>query len=279
MTQAPPLVASELLFADGLVGCPDWKRFKLEQRPEMLPVALLKSIDQPNLSFIVADPRTWYPNYKFDVSAEDLKALEVFSASDLIALTIITVEPDPFAVTANLLGPLVVNPSSGKARQIIQSTYPYLARQPMDLQVRSLSCPEGLIGHPDWKHFLLRKSDKTEPVKLLISRDQPGLSFPVANPWLIQPEYQPQLSSADRQALGLSSADDNVEWLCMLNVENVPFRVTANLLGPLVINPQTNTARQVVLSRSGYSANFVVYGKEIEQALKEVDRASINPAN
>ena len=41
MTQAPPLVASELVFSDGLVGCPEWKRFRLEQRPEMLPVALL----------------------------------------------------------------------------------------------------------------------------------------------------------------------------------------------------------------------------------------------
>jgi flagellar assembly factor FliW len=279
MTQAPPLAASELVFADGLVGCPEWKHFTLEQRPEMLPVALLKSVDQPNLSFIVADPRTWYPHYKFDVSAEDLKALEVFTPDDLVALTIITVEPDPFAVTANLLGPLVVNPSSGKARQIVQSTYPYQARQPLDLQVRPLTLPEGLIGHPEWKHFVLRKSDKTVPVQLLISRDQPGLSFPVANPWLVYSDYRPQLSAADRRALGLNGLDQDLEWLCLLNVESDPFRVTANLLGPLVCNPRTNEARQVVLSQSGYSAAFVVYGQEFAQALKEVDRASSNPAH
>jgi flagellar assembly factor FliW len=278
MTQAPPLIASELVFGDGLVGCPEWQHFTLEQRPEMLPVALLKSVDQPNLSFIVADPRTWYPHYKFDVSAEDLKALEVFSPDDLIALTIITVEPDPFSVTANLLGPLVVNPTTGKARQIIQSAYPYQARQPLDLQVRPLTLANGLIGHAEWRHFVLRKSDKTEPVKLLISRDQPGLSFPVTNPWLLKPDYQPKLSPADRQALGAGS-DDDLEWLCLLNVENDPYRVTANLLGPLVINPHTHLGTQMVLSQSGYSAAFVVSGQEIAQAIKEVDRASSNPAH
>jgi len=278
MTQAPPLVASDILFVDGLIGCPDWKHFKLEQRPETLPVALLKSEDQPNLSFIVADPRTWYPQYKFDVSAEDLKALGVSRLEDLVALTIITVEPDPFAVTANLLGPLVVNPSTGRARQVIQSAYPYQARQPLDLQVQPVTLPEGLVGHPEWQHFVLRKSDELEPVKLLVSRDQPGLSFPVASPWLIKPDYQPRLSPADSQALRASGNED-LEWLCLLNVEPDPFRVTANLLGPLVINPHTQTARQVVLSRSGYSATFVVSGAEFAKALKEVDRVSSNPAS
>ena len=278
MTQAPPLVASEITFADGLVGCPQWKRFTLEQRPEMLPVALLKSDDQPNLSFIVADPHTWYPHYQFDVSAEDLKALGVPRPQDLVALTIVTVEPDPFAVTANLLGPLIVNPTTGQARQVIQSAYPYQARQPLDLQVQPLTMPDGLIGHPEWQHFLLRKSDQLAPVKLLVSRDLPGLSFPVANPWLIKPDYRPRLSPADSQALH-ANADEGLEWLCLLNVEADPFRVTANLLGPVAFNPQTQTARQVVLSGSGYSATFVVSGNEFEQALKEVDRASSNPAS
>jgi flagellar assembly factor FliW len=278
MTQAPPLVASEITFFDGLVGCPEWKRFTLEQRPETLPVALLKSEDQPNLSFIVADPRTWYPHYQFDVSAEDLKALGALKPEGLVALTIITVEPDPFAVTANLLGPLVVNPTTGQARQVIQSAYPYQARQPLDLQVQPLTLPEGLVGHPEWQHFVLRKSGEFDPVKLLVSRDQPGLSFPMVSPWLIKPDYQPRLHPADSQALQATS-DEELEWLCLLNVESDPYRVTANLLGPLVINPHTQTARQVVLSKSGYSATFVVSGNEFAQALKEVDRVSSNPAS
>ena len=278
MSQASPLPASELYFADGLVGCPEWKRFQLDQRPEMLPVALLKSLDQPNLSFIVADPCTWYPNYVFDVGAEDLQALEVTSRNTLAALTIITVEPDPFSVTANLLGPLVLNPANGKARQIIQSAHPYLARQPLDLQVRPITFAEGLIGSPEWQHFLLRKSDKTQPIKLLISREQPGLSFPVVAPWLIEPSYQPHLDPADRQALGVDD-DGDLEWLCLLNVQNDPFLVTANLLGPLVINQRTSVARQVILSHSGYSAAQVVSGNNFNEALKEADRASANAAN
>ncbi len=277
MPKAPPLIAPELYFADGLVGCPEWKRFKLDQRVELLPVALLVSLDLPALSFIVADPNVWFPQYRFDTSPEDLKALEVFSQDDLAVLTIITVEPDPFAVTANLLGPLVINPTSGKARQIIQSAYPYQARQPLDVQVRPVILSEGLVGSPEWQHFLLRKSDRTEPVRLLISREQPGLSFPVVSPWIIYPEYQPLLSRADRQSLGVEEGDE-VEWLCLLNVQVEPLAVTANLLGPLVINQRTNQARQVVLSHSGYSPAYPVSGDNYTKALKEANRAGANAA-
>jgi flagellar assembly factor FliW len=278
MTLAPSFAASELTFADGLVGCPDWKRFKLEHRPDMEPVALLNSLDQANLSLIVADPRVWYPQFKFDVSPDDLTALQVTSPDQLAVLTIITVEPDPFAVTANLLGPLILNPLTGSARQIIQSAYPYLARQPLDLQVRPITLTEGLIGSPEWQHFLLRKSAETAPIKLLVSREQPGLSFPVVAPWLIDPNYQPRLDAEDRAALG-AAQDGDLEWLCLLNVESNPLTVTANLLGPLVINQLTNVARQVVLSGSGYSAKHVVTGGNLEAAFKEVERASANPTN
>ena len=278
MTTAPSLNASELTFAEGLVGCPEWKHFQLEQRPDMQPVALLNSLDQANLSLIVADPRIWYPQYAFDVSPDDLAALGAASAAQLTVLAVITVEADPFAVTANLLGPLVLNPLTGRARQVVQSAYPYLARQPLDLQVRPITLAEGLIGSPEWQHFLVRKSADMAPVKLLVSREQPGLSFPVVNPWLVDPSYEPRLAAEDRAALG-GAENGDLEWLVLLNVQSNPFKVTANLLGPLVINQRTNAARQVVLAGSGYSATHVVSGGKLEPALKEVQRVSADPAS
>ena len=96
--------------------------------------------------------------------------------------------------------------------------------------------------------------------------------------FLIRSGGTERLDADDRAALG-AAQDGDLEWLCLLNVESNPLTVTANLLGPLVINQLTNVARQVVLSGSGYSAKHVVTGGNLEAAFKEVERASANATN
>ena len=270
-----------IFFADGLVGCDEWKRFELQQPPDMAPIALLQSLDEPRLSFIVADPRLWYPNYVADVSTTDLQQLAVSHSVTAQLLCILTVEMEPFQVTANLLGPLVINPDTGQARQIIQSNRPYLARQPLSLRSQALTFNDGLVGCPDWRRFVLRQTEDTSPVKLLVSQDLAELSLPVVNPKLVDPDYAPQLSATDRAALGVAD-EEEAHWLAILTVQAQPLRVTANLLGPLVFNPNTGVARQVVLAHSGYAAAHPVSNgieqtiRELEQTLREVNRVSVD---
>jgi flagellar assembly factor FliW len=45
---------------------------------------------------------------------------------------------------------------------------------------------------------------------------------------------------------------------CILSVQEEPFKVTANLLGPLVVNWQTGLGRQVIQSDSTYAARFPI---------------------
>ena len=99
-------------------------------------MALLESEDLPGLSFLVTDPRAWYPDYRWAVSDGDLAALETPSADNLELLVIATVSQEPFTITFNLLGPLVVNRAGGRARQVIQHQTDYAAAHPVgpDLQ-------------------------------------------------------------------------------------------------------------------------------------------------
>jgi flagellar assembly factor FliW len=62
----------EILFTNGLEGFPEWKNIRLQQTSEMMPIALLHCLDDDNLSFIVANPRTWFPMYLIDASKEEL---------------------------------------------------------------------------------------------------------------------------------------------------------------------------------------------------------------
>jgi flagellar assembly factor FliW len=93
----------------------------------------------------------------------------------------------------------------------------------------------------------------------------------VVDPRLVDPAYAPELDEVDRAALGVTD-DDSVGWLSILTVQNDPFKVTANLLGPIAFNPRTGAARQVLLSQSGYAAAHplgdgrLLMGSEVDHA-------------
>ena len=140
----------------------------------------------------------------------------------------------------------------------------------------TLQFPDGLVGCPDWQHFHVERPAEMAPLALLVSEDQPGLSLPVVNPWLIRVDYAPQLAEADHLALQ-SAAPADLEWLVILNIQAEPPLMTANLLGPLVINRQTGVARQVILSLSGYPAAYLL-GGTAEPAQSEVSHARADTA-
>lgn len=114
-----------ITLAEGLIGCETWKHFTLDAPPEAAPLMFLHSLDQPELSFIVADPRHILDDYRLTLSEADLEALGHPDEQALTMIVIVNVgqRHGNTSVTANLLGPLVINLSSGAARQVIQPEY------------------------------------------------------------------------------------------------------------------------------------------------------------
>jgi len=114
--------------------------------------------------------------------------------------------------------------------------------------------PDGLVGCQDWKRFVLMVDDDTDgalPVAVLQSLDDDNISLFVTDPTLLEPTYTAKMAEADRAELGLD-ADQQPTLYCTLTVGQDGW-LTANLLGPLVVNPTTRKAKQVVLTDSGYS--------------------------
>lgn len=108
-----------------------------------------------------------------------------------------------------------------------------------------LSFDEGLLGFPDVHRYALVDAAEGDTYYWLQAIDDPRLAFLAAVPWAFFPDYEPVLGDADQEALGLTSAADAVV-LCLLTVTDLA--VTANLLGPLVVNAATRRGRQVVLA-------------------------------
>ena len=128
---------------------------------------------------------------------------------------------------------------------------------PSDAADHALVFPDGLVGCPDWRRFVLMTAEDEElPVASLVSLDDPAVELMVTDPRLVLPDYVLKLSVEDRASIGLQ-AEMQPAVYCTLTLA-ADGLITANLLGPLVVNPRTREGRQFVLTDSGYTTRHPV---------------------
>ncbi|MBV9896618.1 MAG: flagellar assembly protein FliW [Chloroflexi bacterium] len=136
---------------------------------------------------------------------------------------------------------------------VMQSSRPLAANLPPAQVDSCIYFPAGLVGCSTWKRFvLLSDAEEDLPVAALQCLDERGVTFMVTDPVVVSSEYEAPLSAGDRAELGLDDETTPVVY-CTLTVGD-GGELTANLLGPLVINPTTRKGKQLVLADSGYSA-------------------------
>ena len=116
---------------------------------------------------------------------------------------------------------------------------------------RVLTFADGLPGFADARQFTLVDGRDEGVLYWLQSMEDPALAFLCAVPWVFFPDYAPELSDDDQEALGLEKADDAMV-LSILSVHREQQSITANLLGPIVVNQLTRQGRQVVLTGDDY---------------------------
>src|SRR3954469_19670585 len=110
----------------------------------------------------------------------------------------------------------------------------------------------GLPGFPDAPRFtLVRWGDDDSPFSLMRSTEHDGLEFVVVPPMVFFPDYEPELDDTTAARLDLDRADDAI-LLVMVTLGQQAADATANLLGPIVVNRNTQRAAQAVLASSGY---------------------------
>jgi flagellar assembly factor FliW len=117
--------------------------------------------------------------------------------------------------------------------------------------------PLGLLGFEEIKQYVLLSSPEDEPFLWLQMLDDPNHAFLVISPFVLEPDYSPDLSDDDVEFLGLKAPED------ALIVNIVTLRngagATVNLKGPIVLNRHTMVAKQVIpLNAAQYSLRHPV---------------------
>ena len=112
--------------------------------------------------------------------------------------------------------------------------------------------PTGLLGFEQIKDYVLIVKPGEEPFAWLQVQDNSTLAFVVVDPFVVMPDYQPDIPPLDVEFLGLKNAEDAL-LLGIVTVHSAT-RATVNLKGPIVVNRLTHIAKQVIiLNATNYS--------------------------
>jgi flagellar assembly factor FliW len=115
---------------------------------------------------------------------------------------------------------------------------------------------KGLLGLEESTTSLVLLEQEDSPYYWLQSADDPDVAFVVTDPWLFWPDYDVLIPDEVEEELDLKGPEE-VEIMVLVSVrpaEDSEYpEVTANLLGPLVVNSRTRHGCQLVLDDSEYS--------------------------
>jgi flagellar assembly factor FliW len=120
---------------------------------------------------------------------------------------------------------------------------------------RIIRMPKGtMLGFPTHRRYVLLDREETRPFCWYQSVDDPDLAMIVIDPYLFQPDYSVNLNDVLREMAWEESDRSNIVLYTVVNIsDNSPPEITANLIGPIVINKRNYEAIQMVISDTPYS--------------------------
>lgn len=119
--------------------------------------------------------------------------------------------------------------------------------------------PEGLIGFPGSKNYLLLSVKPDSPFRWLQSVEEPALAFLCTDPNHYVPYYAPTISDRHARELKLTTETARL-LLCTAAIpKGRPSDMTLNLAGPIIVNVEARLARQIVLDDGAYTIRHRVF--------------------
>lgn len=135
-----------------------------------------------------------------------------------------------------------------------------------------LEFERGPFGFEDVHRWVLLRHAQGSPLRLLQAVDRPEVSFAVLEPFLICPDYTVELSKHEAAAVGWWN-DTNVLVFVIVGVTADPNEMTANMKGPILIDPESRRGMQIVLPGDRWSSRL-----RVMEALRSRSETASPPA-
>ncbi len=111
---------------------------------------------------------------------------------------------------------------------------------------RVITLPNGLVGLPDLKRWVLMEMDPPLPLRWLTSLDREGFRVPVASPDLFTESYGFELPDEARRLFGGTSGLD-LAVMIISTIHPGGEKITGNLAAPLIVETGTRIGLQSIL--------------------------------
>jgi len=118
-----------------------------------------------------------------------------------------------------------------------------------------IQMPRGIPGFPDQRQFVIFEHRQDSPFLWYQSVNEPALAFVITDPFLFKPEYDIDIPTIlEDLNWDPEPQPDQVQLYVIVNIpKGNPEQMTANLMGPILLNQATREAVQVVLTDGNYS--------------------------
>jgi flagellar assembly factor FliW len=113
-----------ITFPAGVPGFESFRTFVMLTPDLDLPLSFMQSVEDGNLSFIVANPFLYFPDYDFELPVTVQQELGITGEGEVTIFTTVSINEQD-EVSLNLLAPIVVNSRRRLGKQVIlhNSTY------------------------------------------------------------------------------------------------------------------------------------------------------------
>ena len=125
---------------------------------------------------------------------------------------------------------------------------------------RVISMVSPFLGFPESMRFMLKAHGPNSPFMWLQSLDNPQLAFVVIRAALLDLRVKLEIPRQILKNLRVTSDNDKDILLILTIPKDNPREMTANLLGPIVLNSGERLAAQVVLDPQKYDPCWRVFG-------------------
>ena len=128
-----------------------------------------------------------------------------------------------------------------------------------------------LLGFEQYRYYILLDHGPDSPFQWLQSIEEPSLAFVITNPNLFQIDYSVTISDEVLEQLDITQEDDVI----IMNIVNIPSNnpglMTANLVGPLIIQVNNRRAAQIILTDTEYDTRTRLIGDNRLQTLASAE--------
>jgi flagellar assembly factor FliW len=123
-----------------------------------------------------------------------------------------------------------------------------------------ITMPKGLPGFSDLKRFIILDHDGIRPFHSLQSIDDSDLAFIIMDPFLFMADYSVDIEPYIKEMKWAGDGVDDLFLYVIINATDPdPRNISANLIGPLLINIKRNVGIQMMVNDRKYSSKYLIF--------------------